>query len=484
MPVQIQGALSPPVLLSNFQKEGESATFSSGYPKQWGEELKTFAFDKRINSASLTHDEKFLALGVGQDILIYDVATFRVIETLRGPVAEVGYIQFAPEGFSSRHGGYMLVSDTSSTVRSEPLIVIWYLNANGGSREKQRSIDVQLVTAGAVDRAFEILSTLDPSDNWSRSEEAVSLLETRFRNTIEEAARLHNASRQVLISKATFPGFGSVVFSPDGCRLLYKSVTTDERAGRQEQVMVYDVASRKNLLRLEGHTGAIVWAGYSPNGRHIASSSWDQTLKVYSAENGTLLRSYGHTGGQNWGASFSPDSRFIAVGTGSRKVFIWEVNDPQATAIEINGFPAWVRSLDWSPDSKLLAAGGRNGKLVVFNIHTKQTEQVWQIDKENSGLGFVEINDIRWLNIKSANREESREVLAFNPGNASLLIYDFDTNQELYFGPKADSPWSPGYWHSTIKAFYRSGLIGSIDQDGKMRVWKLPFGVGDFQGNN
>ncbi|KAL1879472.1 hypothetical protein Plec18167_003927 [Paecilomyces lecythidis] len=475
MPVQIQGALSPPVLLSNFQKEGQSASFSAGYPKQWGEELKTFSFDKRINSASLTHDEKFLALGVGQDVLIYDVATFEVIETLRGPVAEVGYIQFAPEGFSSRHGGYMLVSDTSSTVRSEPLIVIWYLDGSGKSREKQRSIDVQLVTAGAVDRAFEILSAFDPSDNWSRSEDAVSLLETRFRNTIEEAARLHNASRQALISKSTFPGFGSLVFSPDGCKLLYKSITTNERVGRQEQVMVYDVASRKNLLRLEGHTGAIVWAGYSPNGKYIASSSWDQTLKVYSAENGTLLRSYGHTGGQNWGASFSPDSRYIAVGTGSRKVFVWKVDGAQSPFVEINGFPAWVRSLDWSPDSKLLAAGGRNGKLVIFNIYTKTTEQVWQIDKENSGLRSVEINDIRWLNIDSKNEDGRRKVLAFNPGNASLLVYDFDTNQELYVGPRPDSPWSPGYWHGTIKVFYRSGLIGSIDQDGKMRLWKLPF---------
>jgi hypothetical protein len=49
------------------------------------EELKTFAFDKGINSASLTNDENFLALAVGRDILIYDVATFAIIRPFGVP---------------------------------------------------------------------------------------------------------------------------------------------------------------------------------------------------------------------------------------------------------------------------------------------------------------------------------------------------------------------------------------------------------------
>jgi WD40 repeat protein len=56
-----------------------------------------------------------------------------------------------------------------------------------------------------------------------------------------------------------------------------------------------------------------MWIGFSPDSSLIASSAWDQYVYVYNAKDGELIRRLGPSGGANWNAAFSPDSKFIAV---------------------------------------------------------------------------------------------------------------------------------------------------------------------------
>lgn len=287
---------------------------------------------------------------------------------------------------------------------------------------------------------------------------------------------MHHSSHQTSIPNAVIPGFGSSAFSPDGTTLLFTSTVNEGRVGPRARVTAYDLATEKEKFHMEGHMDSIMWTGFSPNGKMIASSAWDSMLKVYSATDGTLLRDYGKTGGQNWAAAFSPDSKFIAVGSGSGSVFLWEVDDPQAFPFKIDGFPGWIRSLSWSPDSQLLAAGSMGGKLVVFNPYTRSNEQVWEIDMEESGLGYVEIGDIKFLAPRKDEHAAGQgNVLAFDTGSAGLLVYDFSSNTKCYWGPREQDPWSPGYWDDTIMTIAKKKWIGNIDQDGAMRFWDLPY---------
>jgi hypothetical protein len=95
---------------------------------------------------------------------------------------------------------------------------------------------------------------------------------------------------------------------------------------------------------------------------------------------------------------------------------------------------------------------------------------------EESGLGYVEIGDVKFLAPRKDEHAAGQgNVLAFDTGSAGLLVYDFSSNTKCYWGPREQDPWSPGYWDDTIMTIAKKKWIGNIDQDGAMRFWDLPY---------
>jgi WD40 repeat protein len=45
-------------------------------------------------------------------------------------------------------------------------------------------------------------------------------------------------------------------------------------------VTVWDAATGQETLTLKGHTDSVSSVAFSPDGKRLASGSWDQTVKV------------------------------------------------------------------------------------------------------------------------------------------------------------------------------------------------------------
>src|SRR5207249_1160773 len=93
-----------------------------------------------------------------------------------------------------------------------------------------------------------------------------------------------------------------------------------------------------------------------PNGRRLASSSWDNTVKLWEADTGQLLRTvYGHMDDVR-GVCFSPDGKHFLSAGHDGAVKLWRADTGQL-ALGLKSHVESVCDVAFSPDgSRLLSA--------------------------------------------------------------------------------------------------------------------------------
>lgn len=127
----------------------------------------------------------------------------------------------------------------------------------------------------------------------------------------------------------------------DGQRVVYPSSSSGE-------LTIYEWSSRSNLL-LRGHTDRVREAVWSPDLKRVASTSADDSLKIWDAFSGQELLSFRAeqgTGGFH-ALAFSPDGRQLAAGRGDHSIVIWDASHARLTLPD----PELVVRFQWVPQS-------------------------------------------------------------------------------------------------------------------------------------
>ena len=394
---------------NDFYQDGLPARWANGDRSSWGAEDHSITTGP-ISDGALSPDEQHLAVAVQDAIKIYSMADFSLHETLGVPEKKITHLEWH-QGQGSQACYLLLASVKDSGEHIHTQVVVWELPKDCHRQDARPDLAIEGTSFGCNSKSF------------------------------------------------SFSGATLLVFPP-------KAQNTNSRC-----VEVWDSASGECRMRLNGHTDHISWAGYSWDDSAIASSSWDQMVRLWDASNGSLLRSLGPVHGQAWAGSFSPNGKLIACGTGhsAASMFVWKV-DTGEIVISASPFPAWVRTLAWSTDSVYLAFGAMGGAVRIQNIESGRIEQDWRLSLGGARTGVLaEIKGIQWLS--------DTKRICFSTGlDAGVEVYDIDQNVKWRFEPNKDDSarLGPGNRSATPALWHKKrNMLLCMDPDSTIRLWHL-----------
>ena len=167
-----------------------------------------------------------------------------------------------------------------------------------------------------------------------------------------------------------------VAISPDG--LLIASCSGDEtKPSKAGEVKLWELASGKELSFSAGtatgvHDKGVNAVAFSPDGKRLASSSFDETIKIWEIPGGKLERTLeGHSRPVN-SVAFFADGKLLATSGGGRfiggnEIRVWDVATGDVKAI-LKGHEARVLQAVVTPDSKRLLSGSGDTTVRVWDL--------------------------------------------------------------------------------------------------------------------
>ncbi|MBI4615485.1 MAG: protein kinase [Planctomycetes bacterium] len=149
-----------------------------------------------------------------------------------------------------------------------------------------------------------------------------------------------------------------VAWSPDGKRLASGSY--------DNTIRLRDGETGRAIATLEGHRDDVNSIAFSPDGKRLASGSDDNTVRLWDGETGRAIATLEGHGDIVWSVAFSPDGKILASGSNDKTVRLWDGETGRSVAT-LGGHAGWVTSVAFSPDGNRLASGSYDNTVRLWD---------------------------------------------------------------------------------------------------------------------
>ena len=123
------------------------------------------------------------------------------------------------------------------------------------------------------------------------------------------------------------------------------------------------------IKTLKGHVWQVNSVSFSPDGKYVASGSWDKTVKVWNVSSGELMKTLEGHPWHVYSVSFSPDPDGASIVSGSRDmtVKVWSVESGECVTT-FEGHSYYVNSVSFSPDGASIVSGSEDNTVKVWSV--------------------------------------------------------------------------------------------------------------------